>query len=395
MVGNTVRIAFPFDADTPAAVFRRGDTVWMVFDTPQALAAPPSSETLSSVASNFEIVAAGQTKVVRMDLAVERLATMGSEGRAWVLSLGDAVLNATEPMTLTRERDEEGRYRMIADLQRPGKVHVLRDPQVGDTLRVVTVMPPARGLVRSMQFVDFDALRSAHGLVIKPRTDELDVAIDDKTAMISSKAGLTMSAAEASRKLDAGNAPEFRQSYLDLGVWREDNPEQFTARKEKAMATAASAEGRQRDVARLDLAQLYLGNDLSYEALGVLDVLDKELQSDDLRKKMHLVRAVADTLASRSRDALAILNDGTFPEETDALLWRAIARVDAGDFRGARLDAIAAGKAFRHLSVLDQDDSCSRRCVRRSRPMTSRWRCGSWKRWTFPNWIRSRPASSS
>ena len=133
-VGGTVRIAFPFDADTPAAVFRRGDTVWMVFDTPQAVTTPAPSDALSSVAKSFEVVAAGQTAVVRMDLATDRLATLGSEGRAWVLSLGDALLGATEPMALGRERDEEGRYRMTADLQRPGKVHVLRDPVVGDTL---------------------------------------------------------------------------------------------------------------------------------------------------------------------------------------------------------------------------------------------------------------------
>lgn len=341
-VGNTVRVAFPFDADTPAAVFRRGDTVWMVFDTPQAVAAPPPSDALSSIASNFEMVAAGETKVVRMDLAVDKLATLGSEGRAWVLSLGDALLSATEPMTLDRERDEEGRFEMTADVERPGKVHVLRDPVVGDTLRVVTVMPPARGLTRNLQFVDFDALRSAHGLVIKPRNDSLDVEIEEKVAVISTKSGLTLSTVEASRKLDAGNSPEFRQSYLDLAVWREDNPEYFTVRKEETMARAAGAEGRLRDVARLDLAQLYVGNDLSYEAIGVLGVLDAELKSEDLRKKTRLVRAIADTLAGRWLDALTTLNSGTFPEESDALLWRSMARTDSGDFRGARLDAIAA-----------------------------------------------------
>ncbi|MGC4077415.1 MAG: hypothetical protein QM702_10355 [Rubrivivax sp.] len=341
-VGNTVRIAFPFDADTPAAVFRRGDTVWMVFDTPQSVNAPPSSDLLSSVARDFEVVAASDTKVIRMDLATDKLATLGSEGRAWVLSLGDALLSATEPMELTRDRDEKGRYEMTADLERPGKVHVLQDPVVGNSLRVVTVMPPARGLTRDLQFVDFDALKSAHGLVIKPLTDELDVAVEDKLAVISSKPGLTLSSAESSRKLDAGDSPQFRQSYLDLGIWHEDDPAAFTERREQAMAKAANSEGRVRDLARLDLAQLYLGNDFSYEALGVLDVLKSDLKSDDLNKKIDLIRAIADTLAGRPKDALPILAGGTFPDETDALLWRTIAKVDAVDYAGAHQDALAA-----------------------------------------------------
>ena len=234
-VGNTVRIAFPFDGDTPAAVFRRGDVVWMVFDSAQRVAAPPKSDALDSVASNFEVVSAGETKVIRMDLAADRLATLGSEGRAWVLSLGDTLLGAAEPMTLERDRDEQGRFEIAANVERPGHVHVLRDPVVGDTLRIVTVMPPARGLTRNMSFVDFDALRTAHGLAIKPLTDELDVAIEGKIALISSRAGLSLSTSDASRKLDAGSAPAFRESYLDLGMWRETDPEAFTKRREEAM----------------------------------------------------------------------------------------------------------------------------------------------------------------
>lgn len=345
-LGGTIRVAFPFERDTAAAVFRRGDTVWMVFDTSQDILPPDPADALKDIARNVEVVAAGDTKVVRLDLNVDRLATLGSEGRSWVLSLGDVLLNATEPVTLSRQRDEEGLFEMTADIEHAGKVHVLRDPIVGDTLRVVTVMPPARGLARDLRFVDFAALKSAHGLVIEPHNESLDVAVEDDGVLISANGGLTLSAVEASRVLDAGNAPEFRESYLDLEVWREENPAELESRKIEIMSRAASTEGRLRDVARLDLAQFYVANQLSYEALGVLDVVDKELASEDLRKKLRLSQAIADTLATRPMDALAILNTGTFAEETDALMWRTIARTDAGDYKGARLDAIAAEGVF-------------------------------------------------
>ena len=345
-IGGTIRVAFPFERDTAAAVFRRGDTVWMVFDTNQDILPPAPADTLGDIARNVEVVAAGDTRVVRLDLDADRLATLGSEGRSWVLSLGDVLLNATEPVTLSRQRDEEGRFQMAAQIEHPGKVHVLRDPIVGDTLRVVTVMPPARGLARNLQYVDFAALKSAHGLVIEPRNPSLDVAVEDDGVLISAAGGLTLSAVEASRALDAGNAPAFRESYLDLEVWREDNPAALETRKLEIMSRAASTEGRLRDVARLDLAQFYVANRLSYEALGVLDVLDKELASEDLRKKLRLSKAIADTMATRPADALAILTTGSFAEETDALMWRAIARTDSGDYKGARLDAVAAEGVF-------------------------------------------------
>jgi len=345
-MGGTVRVAFPFEHDTAAAVFRRGDTLWMVFDTVEEIEPPSPADALSAIASNVEVVAAGDTKVVRMDLSVDRLATLGSEGRSWVLSIGDVLLNATEPITLSRQRDQEGLFEMSADIDHPGKVHVLRDPIVGDTLRVVTVMPPARGLTRDLQYVDFDALKSAHGLVIEPHNASLDVGIADHGVLITANGGLTLSAVEASRVLDAGNAPEFRDSYLDLDVLRQDDPAELVSRERDIQSRAAGAEGRLRDVARLDLAQFYLANQLSYEAIGVLGVLDKELANEDLRKKVRLSRAIADTMAGRSADALSILNSGGFSEESDALLWRAIARAEAGDYKGARLDAISAEGVF-------------------------------------------------
>jgi hypothetical protein len=345
-LGGTIRVAFPFESDTAAAVFRRGDTLWMVFDTTETIMPPTPADALSPIASNVEVVTAGDTKVVRLDLSVDRLATLGSEGRSWVLSLGDTLLNATEPITLTRQRNEEGHYEMAAAIPHLGKAHVLRDPIVGDTLRVVTVMPPARGMARDLQYVDFDALKSAHGLVIEPHNSSLDVAVDDNGVLITAEDGLTLSAAETSQGLDAGNAPEFRDSYLDLDVLRQHDPSELQAREQEMMARAAGTEGRARDLARMDLAQFYVANELALEALGVLKVLENELTSDDLLKRIRLNRAIANTQAGRTDDALAILNSGSFVDESDALMWRTIARAEAGDYKDARLDAISAETVF-------------------------------------------------
>jgi hypothetical protein len=342
VVGNTVRIAFPFAADTPAAVFRRGNIVWMVFDTAQIIDQPPPSDALSAIASAFEVLPAGDTKVVRLDLSADRLATLASEGRSWVLSLGDVLLAATEPMTLSRVRMADGTYTMKADVERPGGVHILRDPVVGDTLRVVTVMPPARGLSRDLNYVDFDALRSAQGLVIKPNNDELDVSIAEKNAVISAAGGLTLSAVDATRAADIGQDPIRRESFVDLTVWQEEDPRRLAERLTEQMSKASSGEGRLRDQGRLDLAALYIANNLVYEAIGVLGVAGNDLATDNLRPRAKLLRAMADTLATRTTDALATLNTGNFPQQADALMWRTIAKTDSSDFIGARLDALAS-----------------------------------------------------
>lgn len=344
-VGPTVRVSFPFEQDTAAAVFRRGDTVWMLFDTNVSINEPAYSDALASIASGFEIIPAGGVKVVRLDLATERLATLGSEGRSWVLSLGDVLLSPTEPVAFTRERDDGGLFRMTADLQRPSQVHLFRDPVVGDVLRIVTAFPPALGVARNQKFVDFAALRSIHGLVLKPYNDEIDVAIEGRKAIIEAAAGLTLSAVESVRALDSGNAPQFRGGFIDLAATREDDPIKLVERRETLVTRAAESEGRLRDVARLDLAQFLIANQFAPEAIGVLKLLEAELRTQDLRGRVRLTRSIADILAYRPAEALATLNEEGFSGEVDALMWRSIAKAQTGDYKGARLDAIAAESA--------------------------------------------------
>lgn len=341
-VSGTVRMTFPFERDTASAVFRRGDTLWMLFDTPTVINQPSQSEALSAIASAFQVTSAGATQIVRVDLSTPKLATLASEGRSWVLSIGDVLLNATEPVDMKRSRDQDGHFQMLAMLGKPYKVHSFRDPIVGDVLDVVTAFPPAQGIVRDLSYVDFDTLRSVHGLVLRPDNEDLQVSVVDDHALIQSPDGLFLSDQNGPRALDAGRASEMRDSFVDLVSLKQDNPALFVQRTEQLSEDAAMKEGQARDVARLTLAQYYLGNQFGPEALGVLNTLNKDLKTDELRKKVRLTQAIADVLSYRPADALSVLNNPSFADEVDALMWRTIARSAAHDFVGARADALVA-----------------------------------------------------
>lgn len=342
VLGSTVRVVFPFAQDTPAAVFRRGDTVWMIFDTVSGIAAPADSDEFDALAAGFSVVPAGDTQVVRIDLSQDRLATLGSEGMAWVLSLGDTMLAPTEPIELARRRDIEGLFEIAADIARPARVHEFRDPVVGDMLKVVTAYPPARGVMRSFDYVDFAALKSVHGFVVKPEHLDVAVAIDNDVAVVKAPGGLTISSFDRRRALDSGVEAQTRGSFIDLASLQETDPHAFAVQRDALMAKASTLEGRPRDLARLDLAQYFIANRFAQEAIGVLRVLEADLKSEELTRKVRMALAIADTVAGRPREAVDILNATSMSEEADALMWRTIARTDTYDFNGARADALAA-----------------------------------------------------
>ncbi|HEY4199866.1 MAG TPA: hypothetical protein VGM83_04830 [Devosiaceae bacterium] len=340
-VGSTVRVVFPFQRDTPAAVFRRGNTLWLVFDTPASIGTPSPADGLQAIASAVSVEPSGDTQVVRMELNADRLATLGSQGKAWVLSLGDALLTPTEPLVLNRRVDQEGLFQITADLGKPGKVHEFTDPVVGDTLEVVTAYPPARGVTRDLSFVDFSTLRSVHGLVVRPTHQGVGVNIESKLAVIHSVSGLTVSPADSGRQLQIGSEAT-RDRFMDMQALVETDPAKFGVQEQQLMTASAAAQGKDLDNARLALAQFYIANQYGMEALGVLDVAEKGLKTTDLLKTIQLTRAVADIEAYRPQDALGILNSNAMTDDVDALMWRTIAKTEAYDYQGARTDALAA-----------------------------------------------------
>jgi len=341
-VGSNIRIHFPFEVETPAAVFRRGDHLWMVFDTPATIDAPEGGEVLGRISTDFSVTSTGTTQVVRMQLSPDRLASLASQGAGWLVSVGEVLMTPTEPIKLNRREDENGRFDIAADLESPVRVHDLRDPDVGDVLKVVTMFPPARGIVRRLDYVDFQALRSIHGMVVRPLNDDLDVALSGKQAVIGAPGGLTVSQVFESRARDEGAAALERRGYMDLKVLVEPDPAMLRQRRLELEQSAAMSDGQEREKLRLRLAQTLLANQFSYEALGVLDIMIAENNVDSLIDEAHIAHAAATAVAGRYGEALDELNTPVLSDSVDALMWRTIARTRMRRFEDARADALAS-----------------------------------------------------
>ena len=338
-VGNTVRIVFPFETDTAAAVFRRGDVVWMIFETPRRIVEPARADLLEGVARDFDVTGTGGAQVVRMTLDTERLASLGSEGKTWVLSLGDLLLNAAEPIRLDQRGAPDGTRQVIADLARPANVHQLRDPDVGDVLEVVTVFPPARALVRDLDYVDFAAPRSVHGLVIRPRHETVSVAIEGSLAVISAVDGLQLST-DADRRVFGSASGEV--SVMPLAEAQAQGVTAFTQRRGELVARTVSTDGTALDHARFSLATFYIANGFGPEALGVLDVLERDLRMTSLANEVRLARAAALVLSGDHAEAVEILSSDALGVGPEVMFWRTLARAGLGDFAAARRDALSA-----------------------------------------------------
>lgn len=328
--GDDLRIKFPFGAATPAAVFRRADTLWVIFDTQremdvQALNADPSLNIRST-----ELSRSGAAQVLRIKLERPRLASLISEGPTWQLVLGDTVATPTRPLALTRAVAGPARSSVIIPFEDPRQLHEIADPEVGDTLLVVTALGPARGFLKSQDFVEFRALASTHGVALQPLADDLNAELAADKIVVGRPAGLSLS---------TGNYGDVRggvsPSVLDPQAWGFDRQANFNERQSLLLRMAAEATEQRRNAARLDLARFYLAQGFNAEAKAVLDLtMPERLTAEDVPSLV--LRSVSEIRLERPDDALKDLSNPLVGNQHDAPLWRAMAYTQQGKYAEAR-----------------------------------------------------------
>jgi tetratricopeptide (TPR) repeat protein len=320
MQGENLALRFPFASPTPAAVFRRADTLWLVFDTDtdvkvEELASDPSHNIRSATAKRL-----GDASIVRIKLERPKLTSVAMEGGTWVVNIGSQISAPTRALSISRNGATPFQATATILIGDPRRLHRIEDPEVGDILLVVTAFAPARGFISGQEFVEFRMLASAQGIVVQPLADDLAVELSPDRVTLSRPSGLILS----SLVLQGDQAfTDDRPNAVNPDLWNFDHKEEFGKRESQLMFSAAKATEAQRLAARVDLARFYLAWERSAEAKGVLDVALKDNPPNAGDPIPLVLRAVANLMLERPQEALKDLANPIVGSQFDAPLWRA------------------------------------------------------------------------
>jgi tetratricopeptide (TPR) repeat protein len=343
--GESVAMSFPFTAPTPAAVFRRADTVWLVFDTDATIAVGSlNAEHRKAIRS----VTARRTRgaaVVNIKLDRPQLISVTSDGAGWTITLGNEIAEPSRPLAISRNIIATGRSSITIAMDDLHNLHRIEDPEAGDLIVVATATAPARGLLKAQDFVEFRALPSAHGVALQPIADDLSVELSGERIVVSRPGGLSLSAA-------ASAGPQLhRRHVLDAQGWGFDRQANFNQRSSDLIMAAADAPEQRRLTARCDLARFYLARDMFAEAKGVLDVALTDNPPNAEDSTATVLRAVANIMLDRADAALKDLSNPFVGSQHDAQLWRAMANARLGRWTQAREDFRNAEAAMATLPL--------------------------------------------
>lgn len=321
-----LRMNFAFLSPTPAALFRRGDMLWMVVDSAKPIDLSPIRREGGSVISDVSAVKLDKGQAIRIRLNRPQLASIVPDdaaglGMSWSVMLADTRQTASQPLSAVRNIADPAHANVQVPLSRPGLKHLLVDPDAGDALTVVTALPPPRGFIRRQDFVEFSLLETIHGVAIQLNSDEVvvDATIDKVT--LSRPGGLTLSAADAAPQ----RASSVARPIFDVGQWHKDQEGPFRDRLDTLVNAASIADANSRADARMDLARFYMARGMYHEAKGIADLAISDMKVGQESPVALIVHAVASTMMGRPEQTLKDIANPVLGPGYDAELWKALA----------------------------------------------------------------------
>ncbi|MGY3563557.1 tetratricopeptide (TPR) repeat protein [Bradyrhizobium sp. USDA 4463] len=328
-------VTFPLSVATPAAAFRRGDTVWLVFDSQKPVDVDAIRSKGGAMIGEVSRMPLEKGQAVRIRLTRPLVYSLTSEevGKEtnWLLTLADKIQATPLPLMMSRNITDPALANIAIPFANPGLLHKLTDPDAGDVLYVVTARRPVRGFIKRQDLVDLSLLESAHGIAIRPNSDQVGVEVGLDKVILGKKGGLTLSPVDVS----AERAPTAVRPIFNPEGWRKGQSEDFWTRQSELITAISAVDPAQRSLPRLDLAQFYMSRAMYHEANSVTELM----LSDPLNKEESgalIMHAISSILIGRPAQGLKDLANPVIGNSHDSQLWKALAYARQGKWADAR-----------------------------------------------------------
>ena len=350
--GSKLTLTLPWAAPVGAAVFRHGEAVWIVFDARVRLDLSAAPKTLGDI-KGLQWAQGPDFTVLRVAAPDSVTATADPEGPVWRFTFGGEPEPPPDGEPKLGRDEQTGPAALTAALAGAGKVVWVRDPTVGDRVAVVTAPGPLKPTAHERDFVEARLLPTLHGLAIQAEAADLTVNIvDDDIVRISRPQGLSLSSPDAARRAALPAQlpqPALMPGLVDTAHWSDTGAAGFSARyaQLQALAYDEAGGGANAPVAtRMAFARFLVGSELSYEAIGVLDLLAKQNGAIASDPEFRGLRGAARVMARRYKEAEADFSAPVLANDPASAVWRGYIDASQEDWADARKSFQAGAKAI-------------------------------------------------
>ena len=320
-------LRFDWPVPTPAAVYRRGAALWIVFAGAKQVDLAEARRLPSDIVQRIDQVPQPKATVLRLEPRAGVNASVRRAENSWVVELRPQEAHADAPIAV-EPQPEAAPPRVLFRVNDMAEPITLRDPDIGDTITVVPVSGLGRGIGASQGFVEFEALASVQGIAIRPIADDIRIERTGDGVEVRRPGGLSLSS-EDDRRVATVSAS---RGGFDFARWQGRAGESFLDRRSRFEQAVASAPRASRTKARLDLARFYFANLYAAEAGGVLAAIERDDPAAFGQPAVVMLSGAVRLLAGDRKGAADALGQKLVDGEPDVGLWRASLAAENGEW---------------------------------------------------------------
>ena len=342
LTDGIVSLRFEWNEPVGAAVFRRGEALWVVFDKRSKMDTAALARGGAGLVKSVEQVPSNDGTTLRLVTAEGINPSIKRSGYAWIMDFSKQPLFPSAPLQADSQPNSPLGARLFVAVPEPGNVIAFRDPEIGDNLVVVPVIPLGHGLSRPWTYPQLQFLPSKQGVVMRPLSDDLSVRPLRQGVEVTSTGTLQISDVseeqranidlEAAMSASSGMGPQGPLSrVLDLEKWKRPDLQNITEIRQALQLVAAMAKGaKAKEKANREIATFFFANGFEAEALGVLAVMLSDRPEIENEPEFRMMRGAASWMMGRIEDARADVYDASLDGNDEATFWRAAVVVGEG-----------------------------------------------------------------
>ncbi len=282
-------LVVPWDRLVSAAMYMRGDYLWVVFDR---LTQVPLKNLPKKYVTAAEQIPDRQNTILKLTLSPEALKKpdyfwVRRELNDWVLYFGEPLADKSILIT-TPEETHNNEIKLV--VRHAAEPLSMLDPVIGDSLFIVPVRDPGNRIMPGRRFVEFEALPTIQGIVLVRYSDVPRYNVTREGLTVSSGEKLLTApvvkaepkvekpkeevAAEAANAEAAADLKQEPESKTMFPFARANQPGQFMSIYFQDLKDLLAEPDATRSQIRMRMAEHFFLNEFYTESLGMLrDIL--------------------------------------------------------------------------------------------------------------------------
>ena len=325
--GKVFSLSLAMNKPAAVAMFQRAGYLWIVLDRRQEIDVALLRRLGGEAVVAAEQLPNKEATVVRLVVQPDFYPSLRKEGLLWVVDLTQQFSKPKDLIPVQAPANLPSGIGMLIKAPDSAGIISVTDPEVGDVIKVVPVIPLGQGVYPGRDSPDVEVLATVQGIAIEPHVDGLDIRTTRSGVTIGTVSGAGL---RFSSELDlAPREGTHSEGLLDIQSWKRGGSETFEANRKIVTANLNTVSASKRAMANMQAARFYFANGYGAEALGYMHLA--ALDQPDIKDQpgFKALKGGAELEMAQYDLAVADLDDPALAGDAEAQMWRGAAHASA------------------------------------------------------------------